>query len=63
MTTLLPRRARARGSWNVDTVDCRRPSDQLTMSYWMNNLQRLDTATPFITSVNPGGRILVRSSS
>jgi predicted NAD/FAD-binding protein len=55
--SLLPRHARARGSWNVDTLDCRRPSDQLTMSYWMNNLQRLDSTDQFITSVNPGGRI------
>ena len=41
--SLLPRRSRARGSWNVETADCRRPADQLVMSYWMNNLQRLDT--------------------
>jgi predicted NAD/FAD-binding protein len=56
-TSVLPRHARARGSWNVDTPDCRRPADQLTMSYWMNNLQRLETAEQYITSVNPGQRI------
>jgi predicted NAD/FAD-binding protein len=54
---LLPRHGRARGSWNVDTLDCRRPADRLTMSYWMNNLQRLDTTTQYITSVNPGDRV------
>ena len=52
--SLLPRHARARGSWNVDTPDCRLPADRLTMSYWMNNLQRLDAPIEYITSVNPG---------
>ncbi len=42
--SMLPRPGRARGSWNVDTVDCRRPGGQLTMTYDMNRLQRLDTA-------------------
>jgi predicted NAD/FAD-binding protein len=55
--SLLPRRGRARGSWNVETADCRRPADQLVMSYWMNNLQRLDTPLQYLTSVNPGERI------
>ena len=55
--SLLPRRNRARGSWNVETADCRRPADQLVMSYWMNNLQRLDTPLQYLASVNPGERI------
>jgi predicted NAD/FAD-binding protein len=55
--SLLPRHGRARGSWNVETSDCRRPADQLVMSYWMNNLQRLDTPVQYLTSVNPGDRI------
>jgi uncharacterized protein len=55
--SVLPHHLRARGSWNVDTADCERPADQLTMSYWMNNLQRLETGTQYITSVNPGDRI------
>ena len=41
----------------MDTPDCRLPADQLTMSYWMNNLQRLDTPVQYLTSVNPGDRI------
>lgn len=55
--SLLPQHGRARGSWNVETADCRQPADQLVMSYWMNNLQRLDTPVQYLTSVNPGDRI------
>jgi predicted NAD/FAD-binding protein len=52
--SLLPQRAKARGAWNVDTVDCRRPGQQLTMTYYMNRLQRLEGSTHYCTSVNPG---------
>jgi predicted NAD/FAD-binding protein len=52
--SMLPRRSGARGAWNVDTVDCRRPGEQLTMTYFMNRLQRLPGDTLYCTSVNPG---------
>ena len=55
--SLLPRHSRARGSWNVETDDCRQPGNQLVMSYWMNSLQRLDTEAQYLTSVNPGDRV------
>jgi predicted NAD/FAD-binding protein len=51
--SMLPRRAGARGSWNVDTVDCRTPSQQLTMTYLMNRLQHLPGETMYCTTVNP----------
>jgi predicted NAD/FAD-binding protein len=56
-SSVLPSRSAARGAWNVDTVDCREPSKQLTMTYWMNRLQRLETAEQYCTSVNPGDRV------
>ena len=52
--SMLPARAWARGAWNVDTVDCRQPGRQLTMTYYMNRLQRLPGETHYCTSVNPG---------
>ena len=54
---MLPQRTRARGAWNVDTVDCRRPGAQLTMTYYMNRLQNLETTEHYCTSVNPGDLI------
>jgi predicted NAD/FAD-binding protein len=55
--TLLPRRDAARGSWNVDTADCRRPADELTMTYWMNRLQSIGGPETWCVSVNPGDRV------
>jgi len=53
---LLPRRTRARGSWNVDTIDCHAPG-RLTMTYDMVRLQRLTGTGPLLVSVNPGERV------
>ena len=54
---LLPRRPAARGSWNVDQEDCRRPADQLTMTYHMNRLQSLPGPVQWCVSVNPDDRL------
>ncbi len=54
---ILPRRADAWASWNVDQVDCRRPGDALTMTYQMNRLQSLAGPVQYLTSVNPGDRV------
>ena len=54
---LLPRRPAARGSWNVDQADCRRPSEQLSMTYDMNRLQSLPGPVQWCVSVNPDDRL------
>ena len=54
---LLPRRAAARASWNVDQADCRLPSDALTMTYHMNRLQALPGPVHYSVSVNPDDRL------
>jgi predicted NAD/FAD-binding protein len=56
-TRLLPSRARAWASWNVDQEDCRVAGEAVTMTYHMNRLQRLPGPTQYCVSVNPGDRV------
>lgn len=52
-TTLMPRRKQAWSSWTYlqqQRTD-RRPG--ISLSYWMNNLQALNTNTPIIVTLNP----------
>ena len=54
---LLPRRAAARASWNVEQEDCRLPAGALTMTYHMNRLQALPGPVQYSVSVNPDDRL------
>lgn len=51
---LMPRRRRLWSSWNFIGADTTGdPGAPACVSYWMNRLQRLPTATPLIVTLNP----------
>ncbi len=50
---LLPRSRRAWASWNYLLQDCRRPGDQVSLSYHMNRLQDLDEPDDYVVTLNP----------
>ncbi len=47
---LMPRRRRAWASWNYHVTDP--AADLATVTYWMNNLQRLEAETPYLVTLN-----------
>ena len=49
-SSLLPRRRRARAAWNFHLL--REPSPASTVTYYMNHLQRLRSATDFCVTLN-----------
>jgi uncharacterized protein len=49
-TSLLPRRRSAWASWNFHLTE--RPVGRTTVTYWMNNLQRLRTKRQFLLTLN-----------
>jgi predicted NAD/FAD-binding protein len=58
-TSLLPRRRAARASWNFHLTDrsvTDRPGSS-TVTYWMNNLQRLRTDRQYLVTLNRGEEI------
>ena len=54
---IMPRRAAAWSSWNVDQIACDPPDTSVTMTYHMNRLQALPGPTQYFVSVNPGDRV------
>ncbi|MFO7959389.1 MAG: FAD-dependent oxidoreductase [Nitriliruptoraceae bacterium] len=52
-TALLPRHRAAWASWNYLLDDCRRPTQQVSLSYHMNRLQTLDEPLDYVVTLNP----------
>ena len=52
---LMPRRRRAWASWNFHLAD--RPGARTAVTYWMNNLQRLDCERDYFVTLNRRERI------
>ena len=55
--TQLPVRQGARAAWNVALDDCRDPAHGLTMTYYLNRLQRLPEGEHYCVSLNAGDRV------
>ncbi|MFB7462277.1 NAD(P)/FAD-dependent oxidoreductase [Streptomyces sp. NPDC056224] len=53
-TSVLPRSAAARASWNCRLSDCRPSADGIRISYDMNRLQRLPDGPRYVVSLNAG---------
>jgi predicted NAD/FAD-binding protein len=55
--SLLPRRRRARSSWNYLLDRCDSDAAHVQVSYHMNRLQRLDDPIDYLVTLNGGSRI------
>jgi uncharacterized protein len=58
---LLPRAPRANASWNYVMPTCATSSADVMVSYDMNRLQRLETRTPYVVTLNAADLIDPRS--
>ena len=54
-TSLMPRRRAAWSSWNFHLAE--EPATGSTVTYWMNNLQRLRAERNYLVTLNRGGEI------
>jgi len=54
---VLPAARRARASWNYRMDACSDESDDVQVSYWMNQLQHLDEPLDYLVTLNAGDRI------
>ncbi len=53
----LPKAAGAQSSWNYRMDDCAQRSDRTAVTYWMNRLQGIESAEPFLVTLNASDRI------
>ncbi len=53
----LPKAAGAQSSWNYRMDDCAQRSDRTAVTYWMNRLQGIESARPFLVTLNASDRI------
>jgi predicted NAD/FAD-binding protein len=51
--SFLPKRELARAAWNYYAAECRLDSTELSVTYYLNKLQRLAVPTPVMVTVNP----------
>lgn len=49
----MPKRKAAWSSWNYLSAETKDKRDVVSLSYWMNNLQPLDTNIDYFVTVNP----------
>jgi predicted NAD/FAD-binding protein len=56
-TTVLPRAAGARASWNYLKPACASDPGQVRVSYHMNRLMRLTEPVDYVVTLNPAGRV------
>ena len=55
--SVLPRSPRAQSSWNYYLPSCDADAETVHVTYDMNRLQRLDTATPYLVTLNDDGQV------
>ncbi len=53
----LPDATAAQSSWNYRMDDCAQRSDRTAVTYWMNRLQGIESAEPFLVTLNAAERI------
>jgi predicted NAD/FAD-binding protein len=56
-TSVLPRHAKAQASWNYSLPDCASTASDVHVTYDMNRLQRLDSPTRYLVTLNGADRV------
>ncbi len=51
--SFLPARELARAAWNYHATECRLDNEELSVTYYLNLLQRLPVKTPVMVTINP----------